>query len=704
MPKPRPSLAASMLLLAALLLPGLPAMAGGLQAIGDVASPDGRVRAELSIDADGVPHYAIRAHGRILLQPSPLGLRLENGDFARGLELVEAGETRPVEDRYELSTGKRRLNEYHGHRRVFAWRNADGRPMETVFQVSDDGVAFRYRLPGSGDAVQRLREETTAFRFAAGTHAWLQPMSAAKTGWSRTNPSYEEYYLQDVAVGTPSPIGDGWVYPALFRQGDAWVLISEGSLSRGHAGTRLRDGETPGEYRIGLPDPHEHFQGGPVAPEFALPWQSPWRIVAVGSLKTIAESTLGTDLADPPASAPVRPAEPGKASWSWPLLGDDMTVFEVQKRFIDYAADMGWRYTLIDSMWDQQIGDDRMRELVEYAGGKGVRILVWYNSSGDWNDTHQTPRDRLLTREGRAREFERMRALGVAGLKVDFFGGDGQSVIGYYLDILEESAPYGFLLNFHGATLPRGWQRTYPHLMTVEAVRGLEFATFDQANADRAPVHVATVPFARNVFDPMDYTPMALDRLVPDPARDIERRNTAAFELAQSVLFVSGIQHYAEIPEGMAKAPDYVRDFLRAVPSVWEDSRFVDGYPGRFAVFARRGGGRWYVAGVNADTEARSLELDLGELAGAARGGTLIGDGDGPLGFSQRQVRLEDDSTLKVQIPARGGFVLTLGRDGADADTDVEGADERDELEGAAMTKTPTKNRNRYPGESRDPS
>ena len=204
-----------------------------------------------------------------------------------------------------------------------------------------------------------------------------------------------------------------------------------------------------------------------------------------------------------------------------------------------------------------------------------MRILVWYNSAGDWNLAPQTPRNLMLTHESRVREFERLKAMGVAGLKIDFFGGDGQSVIAYYRDILDDAAPYGFLMNFHGATLPRGWHRTYPFLMTTEAVRGLEFVTFAQKNAEDEPTHAAMLPFTRNVFDPMDFTPMVLDRI-----SRIERRTSSAFELALSVLFTSGIQHYAEIPEGMAKAPQYVRDFLRQVPSVWDDVRFVDGFPG----------------------------------------------------------------------------------------------------------------------------
>ncbi|EKU25993.1 glycoside hydrolase family 97 protein [Xanthomonas translucens pv. graminis] len=638
----------------ALLLCALPALAAE-RMVGDVLSPDATLRAQVSVDAAGSAHYRVLRDGREVLLRSRLGLVRDDADFSRGLQLIEVSPVAAVHDRYELLTGKRRINDYRANRRVFSWRGANGERLQIEFQVSDDGVAFRYDFPQRDPNIRELREDATTFRFAAATRAWLQPMSPAKTGFGRTNPSYEEYYLQDIGVGTPSPLAAGWVYPALFRHQADWVLLSEGSLGRGHAGSRLRDvADAPGEYAIGMPDPREVLPGGAANPRFALPWRSPWRIVAVGSLKTIAESTLGTDLADPPVAAPVAPPQPGKASWSWPLLGDGATTFEVQKRYIDFAARMGWRYTLIDALWDTQIGEDKLRELIAYARAKQVAILLWYNSAGSWNDAPQTPRDRMLTHASRIREFARLKAMGVAGVKIDFFGGDGQSMIGYYLDIMQDAAPYGLMLNFHGATLPRGWQRTWPDLMTMEAVRGLEFATFEQANADQVPAHAAMLPFARNVFDPMDFTSLALVKLNDK----VQRRTTPGFELAETVLFVSGIQHYAETPENLEKAAPEVQALLRELPSVWDDSRYVDGYPGRFAVFARRGGTRWYVAGINADAQPRTLRLNLAELGVAGRGARLIVDGDGPLGLTSRRIEVGPTQNVEVALPARGGFVL----------------------------------------------
>ena len=625
------------------------------QTVTSVASPNGRLKVDFQLDADGAARYAIRLDDKPVLRDSRLGLVRDDDDFSRGLRLLSASRTEAVRDGYEILTAKRRVNVYRANRRVLRLRSASGQRMDIIFQVSDDGAAFRYFFPGAGREVRRLTEEVTSFHFLPGTRAWLQPMSVAKSGWEKTNPSYEEFYEKEIPTGTPSPLGAGWVYPALFRSGDVWLLVSETALSRNYCGTRLRSESPDGEYRIGFPDARETVLGGPVNPESRLPWLTPWRIIVVGSLKTVAESTLGIDLADKPKRAASERPQPGKAAWSWPLLGDEQTRYDTQKRFIDYAAEMGWRYCLIDGHWDTQIGYEKMKELIDYARGRGVQVLLWYNSAGDWNTSPQTPRNLMLTHESRVREFERLKALGVAGLKVDFFGGDGQSVVNYYLDIIEDAAPYNFMLNFHGATLPRGWHRTYPHLMTMEAIRGLEFATFFQKDADEQPTHAAMLPFTRNVFDPMDFTPMVLDRLPRT-----ERRTSSAFELALSVLFTSGIQHYAEIPEGLAKTPAYVRELLKRVPSVWDDTKFIDGYPGKFVVLARRGEGRWYVAGINGEGVEKKLTLDLRELR--LRGpGTLIADGaGGNLSFRRETIRLGPDMKLEVVLPPRGGFVAVF--------------------------------------------
>jgi alpha-glucosidase len=467
----------------------------------------------------------------------------------------------------------------------------------------------------------------------------------AQTGFANTNPSYEEHYRREIAVGTASPLPAGWVFPALFRTGATWVALSEAGMDGSWHASRLQADSSGGIYRLGVPMAAEVTPGGALLAESRGELTSPWRLIALGSMRTVMESTLGTDLAAPAIAFDAALVKPGHASWSWALLKDDATVFEVQKKFIDYAADMHWDYTLVDADWDRKIGYERMRELAAYAASKGIGLLAWYNSSGAWNQTEMTPKGKLLTHEQRVAEFARLREMGVKGIKVDFFGGDGRSMIQYYIGILDDAAQAGLLVNFHGATLPRGWARTWPNLMTTEAVRGLEFTTFTQEDEDAVVRHAAMLPFTRNLFDPMDFTPMVFGDIP-----NIRRATRNGFELAESVLFLSGIQHFAETPEGMAGVPGYVKTFLQDLPRSWDEVKFIDGYPGHHAVIARKSGDSWYLAGFNAGDADLALELDLGFLGGLR--GQLIKDGERELA----QLAMPGGGKRKITIKAHGGF------------------------------------------------
>lgn len=617
----------------------------------EVHSPDGQLVISLELGADGLLHYRVLRQGRPVLLPSRLGLRLEGADLSQGLHVVSAGEAREIDEPYELQVGKRRQIRHRAREREFRFTNAGGQQLAVVLRAANDGVAFRYRATAPGQL--RFVDEATSFRFAPSTRAWLQPMSVAKTGWSRCNPAYEEHYEIDQPVGTPSPSPAGWVFPALFRSGASdWVALSEAGLDGGFHASRLQAQSPGGEYRIGLPPAEEVFPRGALLAEAAGELLTPWRLLAVGALGTVADSTLGTDLASPARPFDAARVKPGVASWSWALLKDEFTTFEIQKRFIDYAAEMRWAYTLVDGEWDRRIGHEGIAALVRHAEQRGVGLWLWYNSAGSWNDTPQTPRDLMLTRESRQREFGRIARLGVKGVKVDFFGGDSASMIDYYIAILADAAAAGLLVNFHGATLPRGWARTHPNLMTMEAVKGFEFTTFGQPDQDKVARHAAMLPFTRNLFDPMDFTPMVFGDIP-----GIERLTRNGFELAEVVLFTSGVQHIAEIPRGMATAPGFVQRYLQALPVQWDDSRFIDGLPGRFVVIARRAGDHWHVAGLNADDTPLALTLDLGFLAG--RSGRLITDGPGPRDFASRRLAATNRTPLRLQ--PHGGFVAVFG-------------------------------------------
>lgn len=617
----------------------VPALANAL------SSPDGQLQVDVSVNDQQQLVYTVQRAGEKVLLPSRLGLVLEQGDYANGLKLVTTSKVSAHREQYTLAAGKKSRVDYRANEQAFTVANAAGQKLTVTLRASNDGLALRYTVDGAGR--KTFKDELTSFAFPAEARAWLQPMSVAKTGWKRTNPSYEEHYQADIAVGTKAPSHAGWVFPALFRSGGNWVALTEAGMDGRFHASRLASDSTGGTYRIGLPEASEVNTNGHLLANVNGPLTTPWRVLAIGPLKTVMESTLGTDLAAPAIAFDKARLKPGHASWSWAILKDDGTVYDVQKRFIDYAADMGWNYTLVDADWDRKIGDAKMKELADYAKTKNVALLAWYNSSGAWNDTEYSPKNALLTKEARAKEFARVKAIGVKGLKVDFFGGDGASSIGYYVDILKESAAAGLLLNFHGATLPRGWSRTYPHLMTVEAVKGFEFATFTQEDQDKVVAHSVMLPFTRNLFDPMDFTPVVFHDIPK-----IKRATRNGFELAQSVVFLSGIQHYAETPEGMATVPAYVKGFLRELPRAWDEVRFLAGEPGKYVVLARRAGKQWFIAGMNGEEQPREVTLDLAWLG--AKEGQLITDGAGEREFSEGRLSA---AAPKLTLVPRGGFV-----------------------------------------------
>ncbi len=617
-----------------------------------VTSPDEKLTAFFGLDTDRCPYYRLEFSGNSVLQPSRLGLIREDGDFSQNLTLTSVPEVTAITDEYEVL---QRRYTYSGNQRIFHLQNPDGQKIDVIFRVSNDGLAFRYYFPERSNKDKKIIKEFSSFHFLPGTTAWIQPMTAAKSGWGQAQPSYEELYRQDVAVETLNKNDPGWVIPALVHSRQTWLLVTETAADSNYCGCRLQHDSTSTQFVIGFPQAAEIFPGGGLLPQSTLPWYTPWRLIVVGdSLKTIVESTLGTDLARPAAPQDVSYIQPGKAAWSWVLLKDNATVFAVQKRFIDFAADMQWQYCLIDADWDTQIGYEKIQELVDYARRRQVGILLWYNSAGDWNTTPYHPKSMLLTHTDRLREFGRLQKMGVKGIKVDFFGGDGRSMMTYYQDIFTDAAQFGLVVNCHGATSPRGWQRTYPNLLTMEAVRGFEFVTFEQLNADLEANHCCVLPFTRNVFDPMDFTPVCFSE-VPN----IQRTTTNGFELALSVIFWSGIQHYAETPDGMAAVAPYVKDFLRQLPTQWQETRFIDGFPGKLVVLARRAQNAWYVAGINGETLTKPLELKLPFL-GTRKTGRLITDGADRRSFDLQTVEFIPGKSLPLTLKGNGGFVAVF--------------------------------------------
>ncbi len=621
-----------------------------------LTSPDKQITVNVVVTAQNTLAYSIERAGQPVILESPLGLQLTDADFTQGIKIVAQSPITQVTDTYQMQVGKKSKITSTANEQTFSIVNAQQQKLTVIFRAANDGVAFRYSVADAAIAHKSFAREITGFQLAANAQGWLQPMSVAQTGWSNTNPSYEEHYQIEMPVGTESKLGQGWVFPALFKTNNQWVVISETAMDGSWHGSHLQLGAIAGQYTVAPPQNAEVFispagEKGALLAKGSDVLISPWRIIALGSLAQVMESTLGTDLAAPAIAMDHSFVKPGHSSWSWAILKDDFTTFDVQKKFIDYAADMHWDYTLIDADWDKKIGYEKLKELVDYAAQKNIGILVWYNSSGDWNTSPYSPKSQLLTAAQRNAEFARLHEIGVRGVKIDFFGGDGQSFMAYYIDLLKDAAVHQLLVNFHGATLPRGWQRTYPNLMTMESIKGFEFTTFTQDDQNAVAQHVTTALFTRNIFDPMDFTPMAFGDIP-----NIKRMTENSFELAESVLMISGIQHFAEIPEGMVTAPDYVKDFLRELPRAWDDVKFIDGYPGKFVVIARKAGDVWYVAGINAEKEIKNITLDL-NFTGDKKG-YVITSGETERSFAQQAIDSKTSHTISLRPNA--GFVMVL--------------------------------------------
>jgi hypothetical protein len=618
-----------------------------------VHSPNGNISVELQL-VKGTPIYNIYFKDKPVITGNRLGLIRKDADFSTNLRLGSVSPIEKVEDNYKLLNGKRKECRYRANRKVFHFLNIDGKKVDLIYQVSNDGIAFRYFFPEKSAGIKYITNELTCFNFAENTIAWIQPIAPAKSGWNSSNPSFEEYYYQCNVTELPNR-KPGWTIPALFKSGKFWISITETAPDHDYCGGRLVHDTLSTVLKIGFPQQAEVHSGSALNPESKLPWYTPWRIITIGdNLSTISESTLGTDLAKPCVLDDIAFIKPGRSAWSWVLLKDDSTIYPVQKKFIDYASEMGWEYCLIDADWDRKIGYEKIADLCRYAKSKNIGITVWYNSAGDWNTTPYTPRDKMLTKESREKEFKILKEIGVKSVKVDFFGGEGQSVMSYYQDILTDAARYGFMVDFHGCTYPRGLHRTYPNLITMEGIRGFEFVTFEQANADSEISHSTIIPFTRNLFDPMDFTPVCFSE-VPN----IERKTTNSFELALSVLFQSGIQHFAEVPAGLAKVPVEVKDILSKIPVTWDETKFIEGYPGEYAVLARRKENVWYIAGINGKKTDKKLELDI-SFIDKMNEGLLISCGENNRSFKIENRDFDTSQPLKIILNGNDGFLFRI--------------------------------------------
>lgn len=623
-----------------------------------IASPDGKLVVTVS-DRDGRPSYSVSYDNVLFLGPSPLGIVANIGDFSSGMSLEKNVSINEIDETYELPSIKQSKVHYVANEAVFLFTQQGKTVYDVIFRISNNDVAFKYKMYPQGETLNCvIRKEATGFVFPDGTTTFLCPQSKPMGGFARTSPSYETSYTADDVAGK-NGWGEGYTFPCLFRNGDnGWVLVSETGVNGGYCASRLL-GQKGGVYTIGFPQEGEANGNGTVSPGIALPGETPWRTITLGkTLAPIVETTVPFDVVKP-----LYPAKGeytyGRGSWSWIIGMDGSTNYKEQLRYIDFSAAMGYQSVLVDALWDKQIGRDKIEELAKYGKDKGVALYLWYNSNGYWNDAPQTPRGIMDNAIARRKEMKWMQSIGIRGIKVDFFGGDKQMTMQLYEDILADANEYGLLVIFHGCTLPRGWEHMFPNYASSEAVLASENLHFSQGSCDHEAFNATLHPFIRNTVGSMDFGGSALNKYynADNAPRGSRRVTSDVFALATAVLFQSPVQHFALAPNNLTDAPAWAIDFMKEVPTTWDEVRFIDGYPGKYVILARRHGDKWYIAGVNAQKETLKLKINLPMFSNGEKV-RLYGD-DKALQGSVKQIEIGKKQELQLAIPCNGGILIT---------------------------------------------
>jgi hypothetical protein len=573
-----------------------------------------------------------------------LGLSRSDQDFSKELKFLKASKQVFINERYTVLHGKKSICTNFANEVVVSFENPSRAKLNIIIRAYNDGIAFRYEFPEKEGSFI-IKDELTAYTIPKETTRWMEKWNTANEGLY-TEMSGDKIVHQE------------WSYPALFNTSDklCWFLLHEADVNETYCGTKLSDAIDTTKYKLTFPNPKDGRGLGASQPTITLPWKSPWRVIIMGSLADIVASTLVDDVSSPSVIQNTSWIKPGIASWNYWSSNHGTKDYKIVCEFADLAVRMNWPYTLLDWEWDSMGNGGTMEDAVNYILSKGLKPLMWYNSGGPFNWVSSTPRDRMLTHENRVAEFTKLKKLGVVGVKIDFFESEKQDMIKYYLDILKDAADFQMMVYFHGCIVPRGWSRTYPNLMTMEAVRGAEWYNNGPDFTMTAPEHNTILPFTRNVVGPMDYTPVTFTN------SQYPHITSYGHELALSVLFESGIQHFADRPEGYDELPDAAKTFLKEVPNAWDDTKLLDGYPGKDIIIARRKGNNWYVGGISADQRRemkKTIKFDF--LPDSIQYKlTVIADGKHDKAFDTQYLVVDKSSSVDVKILRRGGFVMLL--------------------------------------------
>ncbi|WP_240049302.1 glycoside hydrolase family 97 protein [Mucilaginibacter psychrotolerans] len=621
-----------------------------------ISSPDKQLKVDIHLN-EGKLVYGVTYKGKTMVENSPLGLTANEGDFTTGMKFLSKAED-VVENNYSETKIKQSDIHYQANRLTCTFENAAKKGLTIVFQVSNNNIAFRYELPSWGNTFACVVEsEATGFKFPSFTTTFLSEMMNPMTGFARSAPSYEAPYEADAPMKKATRNNEGYIFPALFHVGDnGWVLVSETGVSSLYCASHLSNYSAEGVYTVAYPNPKQNNGFGSTGAALSLPGITPWRTITVGeNLKPIVETTIPFDVVAP-LYQPSTDYKYGKSVWSWIVWQDNSMNYDDQVKYIDLASTLQFNYILMDALWDTNIGKVKMKELVKYANAKGVDVLLWYNSNGAANDAPQGPRNKMSSSIERKKEMKWLKETGVKGLKVDFFGGDKQETMRLYEDILSDANDYGLMIDFHGATLPRGWERMYPNFIGSEAVLASEMLIFSQNVRDNEAYNATLHPFIRNTVGSMEFGGVFLNKyLVKSNTGRNKRLTTDGFQLATAVLFQNPVQMFALTPNNLTDAPAFELDFMKQVPTTWDETLYIDGYPGKYSVLARRHQDKWYVAGINAGKTAIKLKLSLPMLSGKM---VNFYNDDASQTTSMQKAEVKKSGAIEVIIQPSGGFIL----------------------------------------------
>ena len=640
-----------------------------------VTSPDGKLAVNVECK-EGKAFYTVNYDGKQMLGASALGLVANYGDFSQNLTMGACKNSKK-HLAYKMTRIKKEKIEKDASEATIGFLNSKKDSMTLHLHVSNNDIAYKYEMirPKKDNPKSVIiYNEVSGFNFPEQTTTFLCPQITPMTGWERTKPSYEEEYTPDAPMNVKSQFGVGYTFPCLFKVGnDGWVLVSETGVSSAYPGSRLSDYEPGKGYTIAFPQKGENNGFGSEYAGIPLPGETPWRTITVGSsLAPVVETTIPYDVVKPLYEAS-QAYKPSRYTWSWLIWQDNSINYDDQVKMVDVAAAQGYEAILVDNWWDKQIGRKRIEELSKYAKSKKVSLMLWYNSNGFENDAPQTPRQIMNNSIARKKEMAWMKKIGVVGIKVDFFGGDKQETMKLYEDILSDANDYGLEVIFHGCTLPRGWERMYPNYVSSEAALASENVYFTDYHAKKEAFEMTMHPFSRNAVASFDWGGVMMNKYFSKDNKSRHQRYTSdVFEMATAITNQSSVNCICLYPNNLQDVPQWELDWLKNVPTAWEDTKFIAGYPTKYAVVARKSSvengsgaaltaGRWFVGGLNATDKPLALTLDLPMFAGKTV--TYITDqpkkkGEKFFTSVKKALKVGKDGKAKVMIQPNGGIII----------------------------------------------